>query len=366
MDKSLAPADVARPAQIDNLRGLIIGAVLLPAAISVVDYAVLARFSAVQEKTLETCVQFGWYVVQVGVIGHVVGRSITQPLYRWVVFGWVLLLINLLTYALSVQTGTYEPRSAMPPAAMFSGQIGLCIAWAFFGDTRWPIRWPSMILLAAGVFGIWSFSGNEYSRRIWTELLVLQVLTLATLCSLLRLRGFQLMQVRDDSNAGFEAQLAQRPVLQFNIKHVLMWTTSLAVILGIAKALNWQAALEMMQGGIAWKLILATASAIVIIVALWVALGRGHWLVRYAFGLLFTLLSGSGLALWSIHNAAISNSTLVTGRRTSITWELLRLYEIGWWWLGWLFLTGGLLAATLLILRVLDYGLVKVTKAKSP
>jgi hypothetical protein len=197
-------------------------------------------------------------------------------------------------------------------------------------------------------------------------LLVLQILTLAALCGLLRLRGFQLARLRA-AQATILGEGVERRVLQFNIKHVLIWTTALAAMLGVARALdllNWEAAQQLARGGIAWKAIVAATSAIVIIVALWVALGRGHWLVRYSVGLAFALLAGSGLALWSNYRFTVIDSRIGMGRVWNpVEWELRDLYAIGWWWMGWLFLSSGLLAATLIILRVLDYRLVKIQTA---
>jgi len=118
---------------------------------------------------------------------------------------------------------------------------------------------------------------------------------------------------------------------------------------------------ELVRGGLVWKLTVATASAMVIIVALWAALGRGHWLMRYSAVLVFTLSLGSALATWSGSQAAAIRTTAWT-RWSAGGWDLLRWYEVGWSWLGWLFLSGGLLAATLIILRVLGYRLVRIRR----
>ncbi|MBW3599856.1 MAG: hypothetical protein KY475_21615, partial [Planctomycetes bacterium] len=213
-------------------------------------------------------------------------------------------------------------------------------------------------VVAAGITGLWMSLGNGANREMWTELLVLQVVTLAILCGLLRLRGFRLQRIETAASA---VAAAEQRRLQFGIRHVLVWTTALAMLLGLGKALDllsWQTAQQLARDGMFWKLTVATTSAIVIIVALWVALGRGHWLARIVVGFVFALVAGSALAAWSIHNATVMAAGGGWRRRN---WELLGWYEVGWWWLGWLFLSGGLLAATLIILRTRGYRLVRNT-----
>jgi hypothetical protein len=351
-----------------DLPRLFLLAAVLPAAIAAVNYALMGRIVSGQAQTIEVCAQFAWYVVQVGLVGFVVGRGIAHPWLRWVVFGWILLLINLLAGSLAMNAGMgWRPEESMPSAALIAGQMGLCVVWAFMGDTTWTARWPAMILATAGLFFLWLYFGNTWGQRIWTELLVLQVVTLSVLCGGLRLRGFRLLILEQQDHLP-ATEVARRRPLQFGIKHVLIWTTALAILLGAARGLDllrWQAAQELVRSGLFWKLTVATTSAIVIIVALWVALGRGHWLVRYATGLIFTLVAGGGLAAWSLYNLAALNNLLNSGSLglTSRSYhELWTWYEIGYWWLGWLLLSGGLLAATLIILRVLGYRLVRLAR----
>ncbi len=350
--------DVPSSVRAIDLRWLLVTAGLLPAAIAGVDYAILNRTVNPTRMTIDIVIQFVWYVQQVGIVGYFVGHRISLPWLRWVVFGWILLLINLLTSTSAMNAANLEVH--LPPAALFAGQIGLCVVWLFLGDTRWPIRLPVTIILAAAIMFLHSLLGPLHANRIWSQLLVLQVITLVALCGVLRFRGFHLakLEVRPESPA---AVAAERRVLQFNLKHVLTWTTALAILIGIARALgflNWITAQEIVLGGAWWKLTVALVSGIVIIVALWVALGQGSTLTRYSIGLVFALLIGSGLSFWSRYNAEIWSSK-AAGPWKQSDYELLEWFRIGWWWLGWMFLSSGLLAATLIILRVLGYRLIK-------
>jgi hypothetical protein len=361
-----APVDIATPSRSSAIRRLLAAAVLLPAVIASVDYALLGSYNTGPATNLETFFHLAWYVVQVGIVGWVVGSVIEQSIGRWIVFGWVLLLINLLTFTLALSGPGWSPPPFLAPAALLAGQIGLCVVWAFFGDSPWLLRWPAMAFLSACLAWFWSAFNSGYTQEIWNELLVLQVLSLLALCSLLRLFGFRLARVQP-AHLTTTGEGADRRVLQFNIKHVLIWTTAMAAMLGVARGLdmlNLQTAQQILRGGLGSKMIVAVTSAIVIIVALWVALGQGHWLARYSVGVAFALLTGVGLAFWSNYRFAAINSGFPRFW-TSDLWRLREFYEVGWWWLAWLFLSSGLLAATLIILRVLDYRLVKSTAKAS-
>lgn len=361
---SPAPIDAA-PRSLEMWR-LVAITVLLPSCIAAVNYALLASNVNIRDSGVTLWAQFAWYVLQVGIVGFVVGHGIGRPLIKWLLFGWILLLINLLTAAQTMNaTLGWRLQGAMAPAALMAGQMGLCVVWAFFGDTRWTWRWPAMILATGGLYFLWLNLGTYSLWETWTELLLLQVGTLSLLCGLLRLFGFRLLVLKKEETHALAGDSKRRP-LQFGIKHVLIWTTALAILLGIAKGmdlLRWQVAQDLVRSGTPWKLTLATTSAMVIIIALWAALGRGHWALRYGLFLAFTLSIGSGLARWSESRLAAINAAARRGWMR-FDWELMQLYEIGWWWLGWLFLCGGLLAATLIILRVLGYRLVRMRRGE--
>ena len=362
MESDVSPAATAEN-KLDLPRLFLLAAVL-PAAIAAVNYALVDRHLHDGALTLRVGGQFAWYVAQVGLVGYAVGHGLSQPVWRWLVFGWILLLIDLLAAAFAMDRENGE--SALLSAALWSGQMGLCVVWGFLGDTRWTLRWPAMIVAMAALYFLWIGLGNSWGQHIWTELLALQVGTLSLLCGILYASGFRLRIV-----AATYEQLAgddgQRRPLQFGIKHVLIWTTALAVVLGIAKGmdlLRWQVAQQLVREGLIWKSTVATMSASAIVVALWAAVGRGHCLLRYPLGLIFVASIGTGLSLWSLRNAT-ATTAMIWSSWTAETWQLFQWYRIGWWWLAWTFLSGGLLAATLMILRVLGYRLVSVRRLRA-
>lgn len=342
-----------------NLPRLLLVALLLPTCIAASNYA-LREYTRDASLPIQWA-QFAWFVLQVGIVGVSVGRGISNPLLKWVVFSWNLLLINLLTAAQAIDAASFwraEPQ--LPPAALMAGQMGFCVVWAWLGDTRWTWRWPGTLLAIGGLYFLWLSFDIGSDQQMWTELLLLNVATLSLLCGGLRLMRFRLLLLTEEETRP-TGQNSSRP-MQFGIRHVLIWTTALAILLGVAKGLdllNWRAAQELVRLGLLTKLVVATTSAMVMVVALWAALGQGHWLLRYSASLILSLVLGGGLAMWSISKAFAARRAPMTAWSSQVHWELLRFYEIGWWWLGWLFLSGGLLVATLIILRVIGYRLVR-------
>jgi hypothetical protein len=367
MDKIASSTAAPDENRLDLVRLVLIAAVL-PAVIAAVNYALLAWIQKSPQDLLAVWTIFGWYVLQVGIIGFAVGRGVERTWLRWVVFGWNFLFINLLAVLLVINPylQSVSTERLMPRAALIAGQLGLCVVWAFFGDTRWVLRWPAMILAVAGLFVLWLSFGTGWKRQMWTELLMLQVATLSVLCGGLRRFRYRLLMIGHENQALSADDQRLRP-LQFGIKDVLIWTTVLATFLGVAKALDmlsWSYVAEFMQGAVVWKSILAATSAIVMVLALWVALGEGPWVVRYGAGLLISLLLGVALGGWSTARAGpldtLLNRSPLLGEFPQSYYDLLRCYQIGYWWIGWLFLSGGLLAATLIILRVQGYRLVRI------
>ena len=347
---------------------------LMPLVIAVVNYTLLGPKTGSGKITPQLCLQFVGYILEIGVMGYVVGKGIPQAPLRWLLLGWTLLIVNLLN--ISVQLNDYGPQNHVLSAELFSGQLGLCVVWATLGDGRWPVRWSAMLLTIAGLWFLWFVAGRFFwfvhedsqGRRFWGTLLAIEALTAFVLCGALRLRGYQLVRW-GGTHASTKAIDSERPVMQFNLKDMLIWATVLSMLLVTIKGLHvldWFAHGEYSLTGLLWKLTIAFASSIAIIVALWVALGREPWFVRYPLGSLMALAIGFGLSKWSLYNAAYYQKNWLALYRAAIArgdeldYDTISSYDIGWWWLIWIFLGSGLLAATLIILRTLQYRLVRV------
>jgi hypothetical protein len=355
------PSSSESPPSLDRAEVLrLVGlAVLLPAMVAAANYVLATPLTDGRASPLLIFVQVAWYIAQVGIVGALVGRGLRQPVVRWLVFCWILLLINLLTMALALDQFSGMPLH-LPSAGLFAGQIGLCVVWGILGDARWAVRLPLAALAVGVLLAVWFNQWMDYQRELWDELLLFNVVTLAALCALVRLTGFRLAIV--DPHAGDSPSGGASFKLQFGIKHVLTWMTALAILLGIGRGmdlLRWEVAREVFNQYKPWKIMMAAASGMTIIVALWVALGTGRWWWRYPAGVLMVLLLGSLLAEWNNTRNLASQALANSGGWRLVEWELMPWYEIGWWWLPWMLLSAGLLAATLIILRVRGYRLVR-------
>ena len=110
----------------------------------------------------------------------------------------------------------------------------------------------------------------------------------------------------------------------------------------------------------------ALLSAMVILFALWAALGQGHWVLRYSLLVVVLLLVGGVMGALSTYGESLLN-LLGTRSGTDLSqnfgYDLYHWYEVGWWWIAWMFLSGGLLTASLMIFRTVGYRLVRSGKA---
>ena len=91
---SLSPS---RP--LDPRRLLLVG-VGLPIVVASVTYLLMGCFIVGERTIIETTFGFGCIVLEVGLVGIIVGSATPQSLLRWVLFGWMMVLIDLLVGSL--------------------------------------------------------------------------------------------------------------------------------------------------------------------------------------------------------------------------------------------------------------------------
>jgi hypothetical protein len=172
---------------------------------------------------------------------------------------------------------------------------------------------------------------------------------LAVVCLALRIKGYRLYQA---APAGDESQPPQREILQFGVKHMLIWTTALAplllVIQGIDRIVFRRYKIVDLFPGV----FICVLTAMVCLATIWLTLGKGNVAVR---ALIFVLsVVGSGVAMYVLSerlrpiygnwpDPILINTTVALSRL----------------WGVWFALVGGLLAAMLLFLRAADYRLAR-------
>jgi hypothetical protein len=310
-------------------------------------------------------------VIEVGLLGMLCGKFIRPAWLMWLLYGWIWLVMDITVVPLAMQdVGPWETISADTlPAALLSAQLGLVIVWAILGQARWSTRLPAALVLATAVLAplVWH-------RIRPTELLIMilvQMLLLGAVCALLFVFRYRLVIAKSETASGLEDTELPRPSgltqAQFQIRDVLLWTTALGIVLATARAAGyWVASLEVwqnVQAGLRNRGVLvlllptptaAILTAMVLLLALWSALGAGRAVVRWPIMAVFTLGVGLTSSLLDYH-------VMTAGWRPRPiiwdpgVWSWVWFYK--WSNVAWFCLSGGMLFASLLLLRTLGYRL---------
>jgi hypothetical protein len=348
-----------------NYRRLLLVGVLLPAALAWANHLLLYSAQMSRWDGLRIAPVFSFYVLQIGCVGWAVAKYVQPWPLRWIIYGWTMLLTDLQLLVL-VQTD-YSDAIRCLSSGIFAGQLSLFVVWGVMarGSIMW--RLPALLAMFAVCWNCYLTlirvgheSWNAYLS--WSDLVVLQTVLLSFLCGCLRLVGFSLAIVSPDHDLPVASP--SRRSLQFGIRDVLVGTTSLAFLLALAKAGDLLSPVyirRIYDHGFLFVFTIAISTAAVLIVALWAALGRGHVLLRASTLLVASLAVGGPLGWYCVNIGQPQAMAIWAAPNASATaaYWLQHLYLPGYWWLGWMFLAGGLLAASLLIYRTLGYRLVR-------
>jgi hypothetical protein len=311
------------PVRLSLGRVVLVG-LILPVFLTFVDCWLLAR-EYQSHGDVAAAQAMAAYVLQVGLLGVLCGRLIEIPWLRWVIFGWCLLVTDLNAWS-----------SLFPYIAegLFTAQIGLVTIWVVLGTARWTIRLPVALLLIVPVLAT-----------------IAQSAALCLLCLVLRSQRFHLAFVAPDYDLQValrgDKPRASRPI-QFGVGDVLLWTTALAPLLAVARFLPGRTLTE------------GVLHAIVLVAALWAALGEGPAWLRWPLLGFVALLAGVILASVDWYQFAwIPRPAFWSWQHWNYLWR--------WQWDTVLsfFLPGGMLAATILIYRVLGFRLCRLSPAPS-
>lgn len=340
-----------------DLRRLVLVGVALPVVVASITYLLLFRFIAGERSVPETTFGFGCFVLEVGLVGVLVGKGMPHPLFRWLLYVWMMVLVDLLVASMAMVSSDGYVSEILPAAALVAAQIGLSIVWGTLGTARWYWRTPLTLALGAGLLGFWMFCVPGWGGRLMAGILVVQAVTLTLMSIGLRVRGYRLIQIHlDESSTGLSSRR-----FQFGVRDVLIWTTVLAILLGLMRGagmLHWKSVTD--HPSLVFMSTIALLSAMVIIFALWASLGQGHWLLRYSTLVVVLLVLGATMGAASTYGDWLLNQWLLrNGPNNIFDWDLHSWYEVRWWWIAWMFLSGGLLAASLMIFRTVGYRLVR-------
>lgn len=300
------------------------------------------------------------YVVQVGAIGVLAGCLIENSLVRRIVYFWNWLFVDLhvmADVAISVSAG--KPTSVeLLPASLMAAQIGLLSVWALHGyHSHWAIRWSVAIMGMA--FLAFPFLGDGGGGRF-----AVQTITLLFICGALNLRGYRLLPTDGSSSRLSEVQSGGDGLrVQFGVRHVLIWTTTVAVSLALLRAfdlLTRETARSLFEQS--WMTAITSGGivAVVLLIALWAALGEGAFWVRWPAPFLAAL--GGGLLLHTIEwvkEWPPARESIVDPFEQQWYDSMYGQYDYwdafvdgDWTEFHWVCLAGGLLFAGLLYFRV--------------
>ncbi|HUE74818.1 MAG TPA: hypothetical protein VMP01_28380 [Pirellulaceae bacterium] len=332
----------------------------MPLPLTAVNGALLEWIIDSRGQRLAAYGLIGWYVLQLALSGWIVGRWLQSPIFRWLVLGWNILSIYFQSAALAIEADAGQLLVQAAPEALLAGVMGWAVIWGVLGDGRWPIRWAAMVALVAILPSLrFLFKPLVDWWNSWTQLTLLQTAVLVLICSVLRLHGWRLAT---DGAIERKATADRLTGLQLGIRDFLVWTAVVGLLLGLSHAreqLNFVVE-DLFRTAFYWKLSAAMIGAIGIIVALWMVLGQGHWLVRFAVGLAFLTVAGSGFgAVTAARFDSVESQNAAEGW-IGLDWEAREFFQLGWWWVGWLLLSSGIFAATLIIFRTRGYRLRRV------
>ncbi|MCI0359195.1 MAG: hypothetical protein L0211_12010 [Planctomycetaceae bacterium] len=341
-----------------NYGRLLLLGVAMPAGLALVNRLVLNSGTIRYFDGPAAIALFGFYVLQVAGVSWAMATDIRPWPLRWIIYGWTMLLVDL-QLAFLIES-VYSDAVRCLSSGIFAGQFGLFVVWGVMSRDSIFWRIPALLVLLAvywNCYWILVLLGQPSGGFLnWSDLVVMQTVLLSILCGCLRLAGFSLAIVSNDSEAAPAG--SGRKLLQFGIRDVLIGTTALALLLALAKAgdlLTLRYVRHIYERGFLFIFATAICTAIVLIIALWAALGRGEVLARITTLVTVSFTVGCCIAWYCLYIGR--PQAMVPMRPTRPIYWLLHFYLAGYWWIGWMFLAGALLAAFLLIYRRLGYRL---------
>ena len=318
---------------------------------------------------------FGLFVAQTLVLSIIVGLNVRRHWVWWLFFSWSLGLVNLQLALIQFESGEgYRNSNFMFFAfgfSLFAAQIGLVIFWMICGThPRARIRLPIaavLLMIACHPYWILSEIYVRYTARHWIGLLTFFLVAAAPTFGFLRYLRFQLVPTGESKLAGDESERGAKG--QIGIKHLLIWTTIVAVLFGAGGLVSWQTIFrELFDQKVfinAGRTLLITVSLVAVV---WAVMGETR-LIGVRILVLLMFLSIVALALYGLdyRSVKLRQDSLAIGyvwtrRGQGISWsDHFQMIKV---WMIWTMLNGMFLASLLLVFRVAGFRFVKTAKQK--
>jgi hypothetical protein len=333
-------------------------ALALPAVLAIFDGWLLAE-PARSFSSLEIIATYALFAVQVALLGWAVGHGLRNPVLRWAVFVWALVLIDVQIMTVAMSDESWNSPATILAYAMLSGEAGLLAAWAALGEMRWTWRLPIALAAAAALGCILLLLDNSpwtHSGELWPVVLAAQSAAALALCLTLGAAGYRMRTVDKDANAYDDLAGGPRERrFQFSLKNLMIWITALGPAVLVLRGLNlWMTARYGVGQWIA-IIILALCLAAVSLLAVWSAVGAEGAALRVP--LLVFLAPAMGavlgfLAVWDWFDQM--GLRYVSGPERFFYWTI------------WTTLAGYFLAGMLLIFRAQGSRLERRAKPVAP
>ncbi len=314
-----------------------------PAAMAYIDKYVLRQCVSGEWHGMPVYLTFAMLVLQVTLLGSLVGMRIQRPHIKWSVFLWAIVLIDLQVFSITAVDTNESSVTRCLAFAFMSGQVGLLTVWGMLSPVFWAVRLP---LTALGLAIVISFAATfGGGSELWFAILCWQSLATMILCGGLWIFGFRVRRLRHDQSSDRR--------LQFSMRHLFAWTTSVACVVGVVRLVDVATFLFLGRDSLLACVGLGGCFAIMSMVAVWSALGSDRLWIR---------LVGLGISTPVI---ALSIGAVGLSRTPAWISESLFLgadYDPTLWFM-WTCLATFFLAGLLAIFHTSGYRLLRVAPA---
>jgi hypothetical protein len=324
-----------------SARRLLFFAVVLPGIVAVVNEAAIQDLPHSPWRIAV----YPLMAASIAILSVCTGRFLRPGWLAWIVFGWSLVLLNALVVAVSL-AAPYRHFGYL----MVTAQISLVVVWAILGPSNWQWRLPVVLVAAPIILAFAGFLMNAASnwRRgsNWTILMAMTTAVVTLLCGSVRMAGFRLNNV----NAENGSQTQPDRVLQFGMRHMLVWSAALVPLLLVARGIDFLVLKRIGTAGTFPVVLLAFSLALLSLSAIWAVLGSGRPVLRA-----LTLFLLPSAFAYGMHR-----TTLYVEKIRAFGWYAqldVLLREIRDTWTTWMYMNALLLAALLLFLRAKGYRL---------
>lgn len=332
-----------------DLRRILLVAMALPAAIVLVDSLTWMQPGIFSSSILRAWFFFPWLVVKTALLSWCAGQFLGSTFYGWLIFFWCQALLDVHTTLGTYRLGSSETDGLAH--TLISAQIGFLALWAILGKTAWGWRFTCILLAAAGILAQVATLHDDWNTEAMPVILALAAGILVIICVALRLSGFQLLSPSNSTDASNR----ERTVVQFGMKHMLLWATALAPLMLAVRGFDVAVFQQLGLVDARPAATIALWTALVILAAIWLAVGQGMIALRITAMALAVAAAGTGMFVQSM------DLKILYGE-----WPQQQVIRIavtmGKLWYAWFALTGALLAAMLLFLRATGYRLAKLSR----